>query len=74
MPDYECLVRNPRRIFNADESGFPLSVKPDRVLASKGSKNDYQVVSNTKLQIAVLVGCNAVGEYVTPLIFFRVKG
>ena len=35
VPDYETLLTSPRRVFNADESGFPLAPKPGRVLAEK---------------------------------------
>jgi hypothetical protein len=45
-------------------------VKPNKVLASKGATNVYQVVSNTKLQITVMAACNAVGEFVPPMILF----
>ena len=41
VPDHETL-------FNADESGFPLAPKPGRVLAEKGARHVYQVVTNTK--------------------------
>ena len=64
------MTKNPHRIFNGDESGFPLSVKPDKVMASKGATNVYQVISNTKLQITVMAACNAVGEFVPPMILF----
>lgn len=47
VPDYESIIRNPRRVFNGDKTGFPLSVKPDQVLATKGLKNVYQVVTYT---------------------------
>jgi hypothetical protein len=70
VPNYESVIKNPRRVFNGDETGFPLSVKPDKVLAPKGSKNIYQVVTNTKAQITVMATCNAVGEFVPPMILF----
>jgi hypothetical protein len=64
VPDYEKMIKNPRRIFNGDESGFPLSVKPDKVLASKGATNVYQVVSNTKLQMGYMsIVLNTVALY-----------
>lgn len=41
VPDWEAMIKDPRRIFNADESGFPLCVKSDKVLAPVGSKHIY---------------------------------
>lgn len=70
VPDYESMVKNPRRIFNADESGFPLHVKTGKVLAPTGAKNVYHVASNTKIQISVMAGFNAFGEYVPPMILY----
>ena len=47
-----------------------MSIKPDQITSSKGAKNVFQIVTNTKLQITVMVACNAVGEYVVPMILF----
>ena len=39
VPEYVNMIINPRRIFNADESGFTLKVKTGKVLAPpKGAK------------------------------------
>ncbi|XP_033731184.1 LOW QUALITY PROTEIN: uncharacterized protein LOC117320803 [Pecten maximus] len=70
VPDYEDLVKDPRRIFNADESGFPLCVKSDKVLAPVGSKHIYQVVVSDKTQITVMACMNAVGNYMPPMILY----
>ena len=70
VPDYESMVKSPRRIFSSDESGFPLHVKTGKVLARTGSKNVYHVVNNTKIQISVMAGFNAFGEYVPPMILY----
>ena len=70
VPGYESLVNSSRRIFNADESGFPLAVKAGRVMAEKGARHVYQVVTNTKTQITVMVAFNAYGDYVPPMILF----
>ena len=61
---------NPRRWYNADESGFPLCLKGGKVLAMKGSSNVYQVTSSDKTQITVLACMSASGCYVPPLIVF----
>ena len=62
-------MTDPRRIFNTDESGFPLAVKPGRVLAPTCVKNVYSVVTNTKTQMTVMASFNAFGEYPPPMIF-----
>ena len=62
VPDHETLLTSPRRVFNADESGFPFAPKPGRVLAEKGAMYVYQVVTNTKAQITVMVAFNAYGN------------
>ena len=70
IPDWEILVKYPRRLFNADESGFPLCVKSGKVLAEKGLKDIYQISSSTKLQLTVMACFNAIGNYVRPLIVY----
>lgn len=70
IDDYETLIHDPRRIFNADESGFPLAVKAGRVLAPTGAKHVYQVVPSSKTQITVMACLNAFGNYVPPMILF----
>ncbi|XP_060565599.1 uncharacterized protein LOC132724685 [Ruditapes philippinarum] len=68
--DYQAMLKNPRRVFNADESGFPLAVKSGRVIAPLGARHVYQVVTNTKTQITVMVSFNAFGKDVPPMILF----
>ena len=42
VPDHDRLLKNPRRIFNADESGFPLCAKSNRVMAPKCLPSCYK--------------------------------
>ena len=70
VPGWEEMLKDPRRSFNADESGFPLCVNTGKVLAEKGARHVYQVTSSTKQQITVMVCFNAMGQYVPPLIVF----
>ena len=70
IPDWESLVKDPRRLFNADESGFLLCVMSGKVLAEKGLKHIYQISSTTKLQLTVMACFNAKGNYVPPLIVY----
>ena len=74
VPDWQQLLGDPRRIFNADESGFPLSVTSGRVLTPRGVKHVYQVVSSTKQQLTVMMGMNAMGDYPPPMIVHPGKG
>ena len=64
------ILNSPQRIFNCDESGFPLSASSGAVLAQKGSKTVFQRVSENKEQITVLGCMSASGLYVPPLIIF----
>nr|XP_054771780.1 uncharacterized protein LOC129279702 [Lytechinus pictus] len=58
-----------RRMFNCDESGFPLGGrKGTRVLAEKGSKVVHEVRNSDKTQITVLATMNAVGDFLPPVI------
>ena len=41
VPSYENLLKDPRRIMNCDESGFPLQISSGKVLAPKGKKNMF---------------------------------
>ena len=70
VPGWEEMLKDPRRSFNADESGFPLCVNTGKVLAEKGARHVYQVTLSTKQQITVMVCFNAMGQYVPPLIVF----
>lgn len=70
VPNYKDLISDPRRIFNADESGFPISIKSSKVLAPKGAKHVYQVISSDKSQITVMACFNAFGNYMPPLIVY----
>ncbi|XP_046581221.1 MFS-type transporter clz9-like, partial [Haliotis rubra] len=64
------LLSKPSRIFNADESGFPLCPKSGKVLAEKGCQNVYNFSSSDKSQVTVLACASAAGTYVTPMIVY----
>ncbi|KAH3793775.1 hypothetical protein DPMN_147296 [Dreissena polymorpha] len=46
LDDWERLVGDPKRFFNADESGFPSCVNTGNVLAEKGVRYVYQVTNS----------------------------
>lgn len=70
VPGWEDMFKDPRRVFNADESGFPLCTTTGRVIAPTGAKHVYQVVSNNKQQITVMACMNANGDFMPPLIIY----
>ena len=53
------ILADPSRLFNADESGFPLSVKTTKVLAPKEAKHVYNVCTSDKSQITVMICMSA---------------
>ena len=67
------LLNSPHRLYNADESGFQFEAHERKVLAFKGSKNVYNVSSNNKRQVTVLVAMSAAGHYLQPLVIFPYK-
>ena len=66
---------NAHRIFNMDESGFPLQGTNSKlkVVAETGSKNIHRLASDSKEQITVLACVSAAGEFQKPLIIFPGK-
>lgn len=70
VPGGEEVMQDPTRIFNADESGFPLAGKSEKVLAEKGSKNVYNLTTSDKSQITVLACCSASGMFIPPMLIF----
>ena len=70
VPDWQSMLKDPRRSFNTDESVFPLCVNTGKLIAEKGARHVYQVTSGTKQQLTVMAYFNAFGEYVDPLTVF----
>ena len=59
------------RVYNCDETGFPLALKPKKVIVESGGNHHYQSgIANTKAQITVLLCASAVGHYTKPLIVY----
>ena len=63
---------NASRVFNLDESGFPLQGTNSRlqVIAEKGSKNVYRLAPDTKEQITVLACTSASGLFSKPMVIY----
>lgn len=67
----DLLTIDPTRIFNADEIGVSMNPKSSSVLAPKGTKNVYNIVSNNeKENVTVLVTANAAGNLAPTLLLF----
>ena len=60
------LTDKAERLWNADESGFPLQHRCGYVLAPRGSKCVYSLNNSSKQQITTLVCVNAAGQAVPP--------
>lgn len=71
--DEAKLNDRPCQIFNLDETGFPLSPKPPKIVSRKGEKHPSCVTGNDKCQITVLSCCNAGGYIIPPLVIFDRK-
>ena len=64
------LISFPSRIFNVDESGFPLQPHRLPVIAEKGSKHPSTVTTGDKVQITVIACVNASGGKMPPMVIF----
>lgn len=67
------LTDRPCQIFNADESGFPLSPKAPKIIAKKNYKHPAALSSGNKSQITVLCCCSAGGYSIPPFVVFDRK-
>ena len=66
---WQAMVADPRRCFNADESGFPMCPKTGKVLAPVGARHVYEIAGD-KTQISVMAAFNAIGNYLPPLLIY----
>ena len=53
------ILEQPNKIYNCDETGFPMVPRPTKVIASKGYPHIYQQGASTKAQITVLLTASA---------------
>ena len=60
------LLDRPSLVFNADESGMPLSTKPGKRVGIRGMKRIYNTTSGVKTQITVLCCASASGCAIPP--------
>lgn len=66
------ILKDPRRVFNLDESAFYLHPTEKYVIAEKGTKNVYNInTGGSKQCLTVLFGGNAIGECPPALVLHR---
>ena len=64
------IFNQPLRIFNCDETGFPIAPKPPKIICESGAPNVYARGSSSKQTITTLLCASAGGTYVRPMIVY----
>ncbi|CAG5075846.1 Protein of unknown function [Cotesia congregata] len=64
------ILKDPRRVFDMDETAVHLAPKGGLVLAERG-KSVYDVAGNEKENVTTLFNVNAAGEFAPPLTIFK---
>ena len=66
---------NRKRVFNIDESGFPLqgTAGKCKIIAERGTKNVHRLAPDSRQQITVLACVSAAGFFSNPLVIFLEK-
>lgn len=68
------VIQEPKRMFNADETGFNICPKTGRVLVEKACKNVYEIEKRpAKENITELFTFSAAGAVCSPLIIYPYK-
>uniref|UniRef100_A0A2C9JXP0 HTH CENPB-type domain-containing protein n=1 Tax=Biomphalaria glabrata TaxID=6526 RepID=A0A2C9JXP0_BIOGL len=67
------VLKNPHRIFSANETGFGFNVNNRKVIEFKQSKHMYSISSNNKTRVTVLACASAGGQYIPPLLIYPYK-
>lgn len=67
------LLVHPESIWNMDETGLQLDVKPRKVVAKKGTKNLHSRTSGNRESITVIACVNAAGKYIPPQVIVKGK-
>ena len=71
MLDKTGLKNHPERIYNADETSFCLSGRPQKVISQKGSKAPQCVIGGTGRENITIQGCiSAIGQLLPPYILY----
>ena len=64
------VLSDPRRIINADETGFVLDPKRGYVIAPKGSKRVHNITDGDKSQMTAMLTISADGYLFTPFLIY----
>lgn len=67
------LLDKPERLWNMDETGLQLDVKPTKVVAKKGSKHLHSRTSGNRETITVIACVSAAGKTLPPHIIVKGK-
>ena len=67
------ILKDPTRIYNADESGFSLCPKGSQVIGYKGAPVVYNFTNSDKTQLTVMAAMSASGHFVPPMIVYPGK-
>lgn len=66
------LIDKPDRIYNTDETGVQMNNNPGKVIATKGAKVVNSITSSEKGEtMSIIACCNAVGNYVPPVVIIK---
>ncbi|XP_063216743.1 uncharacterized protein LOC134527745 [Bacillus rossius redtenbacheri] len=66
------LREKPERIYNVDESGFPLNNKPSKIICEKGQREVIKLTSVERGENVSVVACfSASGLYIPPFVIFK---
>lgn len=68
--NYLDILEDEVRVFNMDETAFFLNPKGNKVLANKGDRTVYSKSGDEKECLTTLIGGNAAGSLVPPMIVF----
>lgn len=65
------VLKDPKRVFNGDETNFLLCPKNSKVLAPKGIKNVYEIEKGkAKACVTAMFSFSAAGGKVPPMLIF----
>ena len=64
------LLRDPSRLYNADESGFSMCSTTGKVVGYRGAPVVYNYGNSNKQQLTVLACASASGHFISPMIVY----
>lgn len=68
------IIKDPKRVYNCDETAFLLAPKENCVLVAKGEKTVYNVTNNDDKEcLTTLITVNAVGDNLPPMVVYKYK-